>query len=333
MKSFFTTLASLVITSILAQTSSFDAQLINVDKSLVTSGIIYERVIPIANLYDFNQSGNAHNTANYTFFEQALSELYRASNNTKLISHYTLRSIILADETAKNVVNIGIINSPFQIMNYNQETPSLGGLNFSNNLYSQIPNKVPFYDLYALVIAPLKSIAEGSSITYKFRNDLIFNNGGKIIKTLTVDFGDGITRTIISNAAIVLPSVTFANNGSNGYKKLLFTVTFDNNFTIATYGEISLFKKSIISPTARGTAKTSSSLCVYNPQIEDLLWSNIANPKRLISDYAYQGLGEAAPIFGEIEARVFYKNDQRKLSKPILIIDGFDPSDSRKIQD
>jgi hypothetical protein len=333
MKLFSTTVALLFFTSLIAQTNTLDPQLVNVNQSSVTSGIIYERVTQIANLYDFNQSGNVHNTANYAFFEQALSELYRASNNTRLISHYELWNRILADESSKNVVNIGIINSPFQILNYDPDTPSLGGLNLVNNLYSQISNTVPFYDLYALVVAPLKSIAEGTSITYKFRNDLILNNGNKTIKTLIADLGDGIARTIISNGTIVLPSVTYNNTGSNGDKKLSFTVTFDDNFTITTYGKISLFKSAGRSLTGRGTANTSSALCVSSPTVEDLLWNNPTNPKRLISDYAYQGLGESTPIFGEIEARVFYKDNQRKLSKPILIIDGFDPGDARKIQD
>ena len=57
----------------------------------------------------------------------------------------------------------------------------------------------------------------------------------------------------------------------------------------------------------------------------------------ITSTIPFQGYDESAPIYGELEYRIFYhknnENTQKRLLKPIIIIDGFDPGDLRKIQD
>lgn len=353
MKKLFIFLGLVVFLQIQAQTT-LDQQLINVNQSKVTSGIIYERVKTFSNLYTYNQPNGTNNTADYQYFEQALSELYRASNKLKLISHYELRNRIVTEINTKNVVNIGIINTPYSTMNYNFETPALGGLTFSNDLYSQVVGKVPFYDMHALVIAPLKDVAQGGVITYKFKTNLLLTNGTRTIKTLVANLGDGVLRTIISNGTILLPSINITNSGANGFKKLIFNVTFNDNLTMTTNGKIYLFKPASSSLVAAASSNTTTNI-VTNPQTtpcgfdditEDMLETDPAklaisgNAKRLVSDYPYQGLNETAPIQGEIEARIYYHklngttvNHQRTLLKPIIIVDGFDPKDTRKFED
>ncbi|MDD3003656.1 hypothetical protein [Flavobacterium sp.] len=71
----------------IAQTSPLDRQLQNVNQSTVTSGIIYDRSTPLADLCVYNMPADEpHNTADFRFFKQALFELHKASNHTKLIS-------------------------------------------------------------------------------------------------------------------------------------------------------------------------------------------------------------------------------------------------------
>ena len=45
----------------------------------------------------------------------------------------------------------------------------------------------------------------------------------------------------------------------------------------------------------------------------------------------YQGVGEATPLLGSGEFKIFYDNIDGELDKPIFFIDGFDPNDSRDI--
>jgi hypothetical protein len=211
----------------------------------------------------------------------------------------------------------------------------LGGLNFNGTLYSQIPNKQPFFHLHAIIIAPLKEVIVGNNLIFNFKNNMILNNGTKTIKTLTANFGDGINRTIISNGTIVLQTVNINNTLPNGDRKLTFNITFNDNGTATTYGKIyfSGGGNNLIPSIAN-----PPSPCDNDPIKEDLFSSTT----RLVSDYPFQGLGETQPINGQIEARVFYHsflsdgitvNTQKKLLKPIIIIDGFDPDDKRKLQD
>lgn len=116
---------------------SLDTQLTNISKSTVTSGIIYERVITIANLYNFNQV-NTFNTANYSYFKQAFSEMRRASNDLKFIPLATLKTMAAANKT-DNKVDVAILNTPFQILNYNEDNPAAGGLTFNTTTSRFVP--------------------------------------------------------------------------------------------------------------------------------------------------------------------------------------------------
>ena len=204
-KLFYLALALLFSFSINAQTTpvgeniSLDQQLSAVNQSTVTSGIIYERAVQIANLYNFNKSIK-FNTANYPYFKQALLEMNKASNGTKFITVDALKNLV-APTIVPNEVDMAILNTQFQVLNYNEDKPSAGGLtyNATTNKFAPIVGKVPFYTMNTTVIAPTKETVSGTAITYKIRPDLFFQNGTKTIKTLTANFGDGIVRTLITN--------------------------------------------------------------------------------------------------------------------------------------
>ena len=48
-------------------------------KPQITTGILYSKVVPFSNLYNFNSAD--YNTADAGLFKQALSEMHRASDN------------------------------------------------------------------------------------------------------------------------------------------------------------------------------------------------------------------------------------------------------------
>ncbi len=326
----FSTIMCLINT--FSQTNTFEAKLAKVDQSSLTSGIIYERSNRFTNLYEYNQvKDKPHNTANFRFFEQALYELYNASNKKRLTSPENLKEIIKKDVDLTNIVNIGIINTTFQVLNYNPERPEDGGLILKDNVFVQMPGKTPFHTLHTLVIAPLKNVVVGEQITYMFSNDLIFNNETLKIQSLTANFGDGITRNIIENGAIIQKTITLENSRTNGDKKLQFNVVLSNDFKITTNGEIYTHfarASNLINPPVEAIK------CFIKPDdpIKDFSKTNIeADP-----ELTFQGLNENVAVRGQIQARVFYHNssdNEEKIRKPIIIVDGFDPKDARKLQD
>lgn len=307
---------------------SLDQQLININQSSVTSGIIYERVIPAANLYNFN-TVSTFNTANYSYFKQALSEMHRASNGTKFISIDNLKSLV-SYTTNNNEVNLAILNTEFHILNYNEDNPSQGGLTYNTftNRFSQISGKDPFFKFHNTVVAPAKDYVSGISITYKVNNSFYFKNGSKTIKTLVADFGDGINRTLINNQVLSNQNIT-VNYGSSGDKISTFTITYTDNSTLTTYGKIyfhyeggTQMKSSMMGKTLNSGTSTPCS----DPSLKQ--------DYQLQADVAFTGYEPNDPtIKAKIDYRVFYANPDKKIRKPIIIIDGFDPGDKRKIED
>lgn len=305
---------------------SLGEQLININQTSVSSGIIYERVISVANLYNFNRV-SSFNTANFPYFNQALSEMRRASNDTKFISLDAFKDLV-ANTTATNEVDIAILNTQFHILNYNEDNPSAGGLtyNTTTNKFVQISGKEPFYMLHNTIIAPAKEYVNGTSITYKISNDLYFKNGSKNIKTLIANFGDGINRTLINNQVLTNQNIT-VNYNSSGEKISAFTITYTDNTTLITYGKV-YFHYTIVQNNVTNNAFVTPGSCLTNDPLKQDF--------QLQADIPFTGYNTGDPtIKAKIDYRIFYAfaHTDKKVRKPIIIIDGFDPGDKRKIED
>lgn len=296
-------LVLLATTSAFGQMKRIDSMLINVDKTNFTN-ILYERTTPWSKLNIFNDSINISTKRH---FEQALHELYKSSNQEKFTYYRDLRTKY-TPKSLKNTVDIGIINTTFNELNYIENDETKGALRLTNNLFEKSSNKEPaFLEKHALVISPLKEKLTGNSITFKFDNQFIFQETKKPIKTLTANFNTQQNHTIIKNGIIAKKNIT-VNYAQQGLKMLTFTATFSDGSTLKT----------------KAMVKTSV-LRSPPPLVE--------NPPNQIATDVFQG------ALGEVEYRIFYhtKNDngstnsQKKLLKPIVIIDGFDPGDERKI--
>ncbi|WP_084205813.1 T9SS type A sorting domain-containing protein [Psychroserpens mesophilus] len=305
-----------------AQTK-LDSMLVNVNQSSVTSGIIYERVTQFANLYNFNKA-NYSNSSDYKYFRQALNELHNASNHTRLISLQELENRI-ANTIQDNEVNIAILNSPFQILNYNYENQGEGGLvlNQTTELFGQIPNKPAFYSMQTTIVAPTRSIIKGTNVTFKFNADLYLTNGGNGIKTLTINFGT-TTNTIISDENLIPQNITVPYY-SSGTKEFTCQITFNDNSTLTTKGNF-YFHYTPANPSVNNV----NGLCTASdPRAKD---------EFVIADESFKGYEINDPrIFPRIDYRIFYADESfhsdLNVYKPVIIIDGFDPGDKRKIQD
>ena len=305
---------------------SLDQQLININQSSVSSGIIYERVITVANLYNFNKV-STFNTANLPYFKQALSEMYNASNSLKFESLDQFKNKI-ANTTANNEVDVAILNTQFHILNYNEQNPGSGGLLFNNstNTFTPISGKSSFIMLHNTVIAPTKTHVKGTSITYKLNNNLYYKNGFKTIKKIVANFGDGINRTLISNYTLNNQSIT-VNYSTSGEKTSTFVITYNDNSTLTTYGKIYFHYQPITNITNGQIVSTPGGCTQSDPLKKDFV---------VTADIPFTGYMQNDPtILAQINYRAFYafSHTDKKIRKPIIIIDGFDPGDKRKIED
>ena len=297
-------LVLLATTSAFGQMGRIDSMLVNVDKTNFTN-ILYERTTPWSKLAIFNDSINISTKRH---FEQALHELYKSSNQEKFTYYRDLRTKY-TPKSIKNTVDIGIINTTFNELNYVENDEAKGALRITNNAFEKINgNKPAFLEKHALVIAPLKEQLTGNSITFKFDLQFIFEETKNPIKRLTANFNTSQNYTIIENGTLVKDNIT-VNYAAEGLKQLTFVATFADGSTLDT--------KAMLKTTVLRSPPTL-----------------VENPPNQIATTAFQG------ALGEVEYRIFYhtkNNDgsintnERILKKPIVIIDGFDPGDGRKI--
>lgn len=300
-----------------------DSLLVDIDKSLVTSGIIYERTTPFAGLYNFN-SKDTCNTADYSYFRQSMLEMYRASNAKKFISLDSLTVSLKNGLLTNNVVDVGILNTQFNIINYHEDNPANGGLLLDSiaKKFVQIPDQVPFYMMHNTVISPLKEAVSGKEIVYRFDKSFFYTNGSKEIKTLKVDFGEGTSKNIVTNGLFIDQEITIAYT-TNGTKTIKCTIEYSDGTTMVTRGEI-YFRNANLSPS-----ETLSCGAIGSTDYRQ----DFNNQQAAIDRQGYNATDPR--IKSQMDYRVFYSNGNsaKLIKKPIIIIDGFDPGDTRRIED
>jgi hypothetical protein len=285
------------------------------DTLKITSGVLYDKVTPFSNLIMFNTSEN--NVSSNEHFTQALSEMHLASNKMLFKSVEKLRERIAT--TPEGSVDIGLINTSFQILNFDEKDPKNGGLTIVDSTYKPINDKPSFIDRNVVVASPLKELVAGEKIVFNFNEDLLFTNVASQIKSMTVNFENSENSLkVIENSQIITNNVTVQYTTS-GMKTLKFSIIFEDNSTITTYGRIYV--------TVTNSQNTSTDLCYELLRAKGTFTSTIP----------FQGYTETSPVYGKIEYTIFYHNNNgntlRSMVKPIIIIDGFDPRDKRKVQD
>ncbi len=289
---------------------SVDTLIENINKSSFTSNVLYNRVYPIAELNDFNEQWN--NTSNLTHFEQALKELHKSSNQTKFAPVENLRENY-APKTHKNIIDVGVINAKFHILNYMPNDEESGAFHFNGTILSKINNTPSFLEKQVLIIAPLKTSVLGQSITFNFKNDFVFEENDNKVINLTADFNTGAQYAIITNGVFLEQSIPIQYS-EKGEKTITFTATFSNGTTKTTYGKLQVILPKLVT---------------LNNGIEN------RNVTATIPFTGYEP--NDVPVLGKIDCRIFYRglsgNYEQTLEKPIVIIDGFDPFDKRKIQE
>lgn len=294
----------------------------NLTTTQITSGILYNKTGMFTTLYDYNR-GN-YNISHADHYMQAINELYYASDQTRFVSAKQLKANL-----ANATIDIGIINTTIHQLNFNEKDPSTGGLTFANGKFSPIAGRPSFLERKIFLASPLKEMISGANATYTFSNAQIYNNATSAIRNLVVYFNDATPVTVIDNGNLLVTSKTI-NYTTSETKTLKFVATFQDNTSITTYA-YHYFDYNTTPVTGNGlrsgTANSTQANCNYGPRDRGVYKSAIA----------FQGYNESQAYYGKFDYSIFYHtnngNTEKKMLKPIVIIDGFDPGDTRKTTD
>lgn len=296
-------------------TVAMDSLLLHINKDQINTGLLYDRVVNNAHLLDFNDP-KAPMKSNMWHFIQALSEVHHSSLDPKNKMCYELVDDLIRKKD--NVIEIGFINTPINYIDYGtQEKPNVifkDGYLYNNDTIN------PFKQKRITIVAALKEVVQRGEVKIKLNPYFTYQDDLNSIKNLTAIINDTKIELVkdFKNSEEI---TTLKLEGQ--VKEIIYNVEFADATTL----------------------QTSSTITVNTPQAStsgDCLAENFVgsagidrnSPENTIP---FQGYNETSPIKGVLEYRTYYNKitnqcgNPLKIRKPIIILDGFDPGDTRKI--
>lgn len=285
----------------------------NLDKSQVPTGILYENVLPLANLYEY--TGNADTDTTHTdHFLQAYAELYLSKfNNTGLLHYFNLYDNIIAFHSDKKYHHpIGIIDYDYNTIHPDAVTNNL--LSLSNQQLYDVTSRPssPYVSEKAVVASFL--MTEQYPCLY----------AGQHYFTFSSDF-------VLTNTSFTLSQVSHLEAIFNGTSVYNADVSGLDNFTlpitVSNYDQSSVL---VLILTVNGVQKH---YIISACQIAiDPITTCRGQDQLEIVGYPFDG-GYGEGFYSEKGIATIYYSDQscadKKLRKPIIFVDGFDPSNAQ----
>lgn len=296
-------------------TKMADSLLFPVSKSQITTGILYDRVMPFAGLHAFKST----DTASYLYFFQAYSELYSAAyNNGVMMKTAQIDTLSNAIYYTNNAIPVGVLYYDFNLI----DTLAIANNLFykgSDSLLHDVPGRTgnPFKLKTITVAAALSqdTLNYGTgNITFKYTSQLFLTNKAVTITSIYADFGSGNQNLSSGNNVTVFYP-------TSGKKTIKFTITYSNAQTAIVYSKIFLSSPPVSSRFGESIDPDVPLIDVYDTK------------------YGYQGYGESAKKYNHGKYGIYYHKTypggpkEMILKKPIIILDGFDPLEKRDVAD
>ena len=263
-------------------------------KTSIAKKIIMERSGQFSGISEFHSQSNS---ADDSYFEQALTDVFIATNKQRYTDFEGLRSLTRNEKKTENVVSIGILNTSYETINYNTEDPTdpTNGFTYVEGVsLTPIQGRQQFTKHHTTVISPLKDFVKGDIITFKFDPNLLFSNG-KAIQMLRVDFGDGTYRNIISNGVLETAEIN---------------IPIEESAELEQAYQITYIRRRNDKPLK--AALYARSVCQSTKCTDE---QKNTTDFRHVSNYAFQGYEESEAFKGVIEYRVFYAHTDKVLRK------------------
>jgi len=294
--------------------AGIDAYLLNLNKSQIPTGILYDRAYPLAGLHQFNKGGIS-DTSSYAHFKQAYFELYEANYNPVSMDSLGQLKKTVTQSLLANEVPIGIINYNFSLIDTTALSANLFSLQ-NNLLYDVLGRpRSPYNQHNTVVAAALTDQVAPGSVSFKLSNDFIKTNLTQTVTSVTVSFGNDNNTTAVIVPGNNLYTVTYS---TAGYKTLKFIINFSNNTQVVTYATLYV------------TGTLAGSSCSNCATTVTILSPCNTNPEIIEATLPFQGYEETSATKGKAELDFYYANCSNPvLRKPIIVVDGFDPGDSR----
>jgi pimeloyl-ACP methyl ester carboxylesterase len=286
-----------------------DSMMANLDKSQITTNVLYDRVAGMAALDVFNRSYNDPDTSSVNHFMQAYYEMNVAPYGLSL--NVPNRQILRDNarySSERGVVLIGALRYRFNSIDSNAVRNNQ--LRWSAGVGSTLLDVAgrtgsPYLEREVVVGAALVDTVRQSTVSFLLDPASIFTNKGSALTSASIDFGDGAGAR---NCSVGLELNVSYN--SRGRKVLRYTFGYADGSQYTTYSSIYV---NIPACANCRTQATNVAPCRTAP---------------FAATTAFNGL------LGQEDLSYYYSSDKPctavNVTKPVIIIDGFDHNDTRK---
>ncbi|MDY0143256.1 MAG: T9SS type A sorting domain-containing protein [Bacteroidales bacterium] len=273
----------------------------NLDTEKMYDGIlINSSVIPI-DMSEF--SVDSATVINADLWLKLYAKIYSAFLSEPKIPTPKEITEIYNQNIKNSVIPLGLFY--FKYSSIKEDAIDKGLLRFENDvLYETFENDSPYEEQECLAFSPLLLSVNSTDIQFVLNDELLFNNTGLEISKITIDFADGFGMQNISSNEVINISYD-----SYGEKKIT--------------GNIVIGKKKYL---------VNTSIIVGDEQVQlksggDDDFGDVVTPD---DQYDIQTTYNSSTIKGKWG--VFYGCDEN-LNKPVIVIEGFDPLDSKNLSD
>ena len=263
-------------------------------KDKTETNILYNRVFALSHANEMKTK-----EISTTYFLQVYHEIQRADFNNRLPKLEVIRKAATL-ASIKNQIPLSVLISDFESISEN-DLQNKFNLNASNQLELK-NNETLELEKHAInIVAPIVAKSKTNEVTFVLNSDLIFNTTSREIKSIYYSKENSSWQKINQNQPF---TVHFAANGT---QELALKIEFTNG--TSTEESISF--------------EVNSTILIHRNSNSVMAASSIT------ATIPYQGFGETAAVLGQGEFEIFLDNVDGVLDKPIILVDGFDPGDTR----
>lgn len=260
--------------------------------------ILYDQVFDISKI-----TKTKKDEISTMFFRQVYHEIQRADFLQRLPKYESLKKEA-DDAFFTKQIPLSILIS--EVETIKPEALENNIISKNNNQFLLNNSSADVFQRHEITLmAPLVSKSKNKTVEFILKDKNIFNTTSKTIQDIFMSFAeDNLWRSVSINQPI---KVDFATSGK---KSISFKIEF-------TDGQSEIIKS---------TFEVQGGSNLANQNGNEILAETIT------ASIPYQGFGESQAYLGQGEYEIYLDNVNQVLDKPIFLIDGFDPGDTRNTE-
>lgn len=272
-----------------------------IDKNKVNTGLLKEFGISFSDLSIHNGTLTSQNHVDATTWSSLYQSLYtmQAGSTITMTSPEAISNLWTNTQDA-NPTKIILAAYHYEYQQYKSNAYSNGDVNVVNDRIYDVAGRNPYETKQVVAFASKNFEVSGNSFVFRLPSNLFFNQSGKTLQSISIDFGNG-----------------------QGYQPL--TTDTDKIVSYSSGGEKTL--KLLLQYTDNSNYYSQSKIKVHYFSTAGRPYNGADFDTTIVASKSYQG------IAGSAEINVEYAGNDGVLDKPLIVVEGFDFTDDFTYED